>query len=301
MLTIILEGENKTGKSTLAKYLKEKFGFKVVKCSQPKGDPYVEYVRKLKAANGLTVFDRFLYGELVYGPLYRDKSQLTPEQVRNLELLAMAKNTIVVHCTDEVKNILKRFKQDKEDFATTDKVEATVEAFNNVILKSKLPKLVHVMKTRLDLTKKKKIDAVVKLKNENVKRYTQVIGNTVNPKLILVGDDRNLKAAPQYNHVALPFDFGPASEFLYVSIEKARLDWYDLAITNSTSGDLRKFIRANPTAKVVALGENAKKKLEGIGVQPYYLHHPMYYKRFKHSTGRKEFSDGLRKIYLDRV
>ena len=48
MQVIILEGENKTGKTTLANFLKDKYGFKYVKCSQPKRDPYVEYIEIIK-------------------------------------------------------------------------------------------------------------------------------------------------------------------------------------------------------------------------------------------------------------
>ena len=80
MQVIILEGENKTGKTTLANFLKDKYGFKYVKCSQPKRDPYVEYIeiiKKIARSTSDVVIDRFIYGEFVYGPLYRGKSALT--------------------------------------------------------------------------------------------------------------------------------------------------------------------------------------------------------------------------------
>ncbi len=115
-IIIILEGIDKSGKSTIANFLKEKFGFEIVKCSQPKGDAYKEYVSKLNKVNKNTVFDRFCYGELVYGPLYRGKSQIDNKKLANIETLASAKNAIIIYCYDKPELIAKRFNKDKKSF-----------------------------------------------------------------------------------------------------------------------------------------------------------------------------------------
>ena len=74
-MRIILEGCDGTGKSTLAKFLAEKTGMKIVKLSQPKtDDPFQEYIELFdpespKYVGDNIILDRCWISEMVYWPL----------------------------------------------------------------------------------------------------------------------------------------------------------------------------------------------------------------------------------------
>lgn len=276
MITIILEGCDKTGKSTIAKKIHDLLGFKVVSCRQPTGDPYDEYVKKMKAVKESTVFDRWCYGELVYGPLYRGKSQLSPNQLRNLEWLATARNAVLVHCVDTAKNIRQRFIDDKEDFAKLADVSTIIKSYKLVEKRSLLP--TYLYKPASD---KKTASFILKIVAKHDKRkqtvYQQIIGNQFNPRIILVGNKRNDNQP--YKDVAMPFDFGPSSKFLFKSIN-GWLPATQTAILNSDNPKIKQYLSDHCESIVVALGRAAKKKLDQLGVKCHQLTHPGFESRF---------------------
>lgn len=153
-MVIVCEGENRTGKSTLAKKLVSEHGFTLVKCSAPKkgADVYVEYMKKLKKIKGNVVFDRFAYGELVYGPIYRGYSQLDKKKLRDIELTLMEHDAILIYCFDTVKNIARRFVEDNETFAKVELIPKTLKLFEKVVSKARIPVIRHQIKVK-DLTK----------------------------------------------------------------------------------------------------------------------------------------------------
>lgn len=162
MTLVILEGENKTGKTTLATKLVNDFDFKYIKCSQPKGDPYIEYQKILKKIKGNTVIDRFLYGEQVYGPLYRGKSMINDKQLRNIEAQMKDKNAIIIYCSDSVKNIAERFDLEGEEFADKKKIGKALKLYSKVLKKSKLKIYRHVMLTKKDYLTGDGLEKIIK-------------------------------------------------------------------------------------------------------------------------------------------
>lgn len=164
-MVIIIEGCDKVGKSTLAKYIEEKYGFRYIKVSQPKKcGPYKEYSDLLvsikKGEN--VVFDRFHVGEEVYGPIYRGKSGLTQEQFQGIETSINNHNGILIYCYDRAENIAKRFKENNETFTKEKDIENILNSYKNVLKKSKLIKYKHKMKGKMDLIKTKQIDKIIK-------------------------------------------------------------------------------------------------------------------------------------------
>ena len=295
-VTFILEGENKTGKTTLATLLRDRYGFKVVKCSQPRGDAYKEYAEKLNAASGRTVFDRMYLGELVYGKLYRGGSQLDEVKCRNLDLLAMSKNTIVIHCVDDAEKIIRRFKSEHEEFADERLVHKTLKLYDEAMGQTSLCVTKHQMRTKDDLTTHKHdLERLIDIEQRQQVNYKDIIGNLKNPTMLLVGETRN-KNNNKYNDIGQPFDFGVSSKFLFDAIKRAQIPLNHLAIANSDSKSLSRFISDNPTMMVVALGKIAHEKITKLGVRCYKLNHPNYENRFhRHDS---DFHMRLKKIYL---
>ena len=98
----------------------------------------------------------------MYGPIYRGKSDLSQKEFELLEKKLLEMNSILIYCYDNENNIAKRFKEEDEEFASEDKIKRTLELYQQEIKKSRLPKYKHKMKGKMDLTKDKKIDKIIK-------------------------------------------------------------------------------------------------------------------------------------------
>lgn len=172
-MVIVIEGENKCGKSTLARHIVS-LGFKYIKVSQPGPQgAFKEYSDILKTLEkgGDYVLDRFYVGEQVYGPIYRGSSSLTGEQIIEIERRLSKINTVLVYCYDSEKNIAKRFIKDGEEFADVSKIGKALELFEKEIKRSILPVYRHKMNSKMDLEQTKKIDKIIKKYKYIAKQY----------------------------------------------------------------------------------------------------------------------------------
>jgi len=152
-MIIILEGCDKTGKTTLANKLFERTDFKMYKSSQPKKPPYEEYMEMLDIIGKEdAIIDRFHLGEMVYGPIYRGKSNLTNIQFKYIEDRLKKLKTVVIYCSDDSTKIAKRFKKDKEEFTKEQDIVDILLRYYEIIKKSTLPILHHQI-NKNDLTK----------------------------------------------------------------------------------------------------------------------------------------------------
>lgn len=291
-MIIILEGIDKTGKTTLANLISKRYGFEIVKCSQPKGDPYIEYMTKLHQAEGKNVvFDRFYLGELAYGPVFRGKTQLSSEQCRNIELKAMSQGCIVIYCYDIPSKISERFKSDGETFAKDEHIQRLMELYSRSMLETNLPVIYHQMKTDHDMTKNLKmiIDELKDITPTHV--IKKAVGNQLNPKLILIGDKRNNnldnKILNRYKSVSQVFDFGKSSTYLFNELKLAKFEIKDVMLVNQV--DLKKddidFLSnlERKSAFILSLGKNAKNKLKKLSSSLVFfpINHPQYEVRFR--------------------
>jgi thymidylate kinase len=165
-MIVILEGENKTGKTTLAKHIEKEYGFRYIKCSQPgKRGPYAEYrevIESILQKPENVVIDRFHIGEEVYGPIYRGRSGLSQENFSEIEQDLNKLNTILIYCYDNENNIAKRFKEENEEFANVEKIAKTLELYKVALRKSNIPMYRHKMKGKMDLIKSNDINRIIK-------------------------------------------------------------------------------------------------------------------------------------------
>jgi thymidylate kinase len=103
-MIIIIEGPDGSGKSTLAETLSKQTSYPIIHRSKPENDEekqamlkmYVDTIRNNKNA----IFDRCWYSELAYGPVMRDTSVLTYQQMYDLERMVAKVGGIVVYCAD---------------------------------------------------------------------------------------------------------------------------------------------------------------------------------------------------------
>ncbi|MFE9445169.1 hypothetical protein ACFYO2_40860 [Streptomyces sp. NPDC006602] len=83
--TVVLEGCDGAGKSTLATRLAREHGFTVIHCPRtPDSVNLLQRYQTLLARPGRLVLDRCFLSELAYGPLYCSGSRITWDEARTL-------------------------------------------------------------------------------------------------------------------------------------------------------------------------------------------------------------------------
>lgn len=131
-MNIFLEGPDATGKSNLAERMSKMYDMKIAKFSYPKDkkeqfnmyDMYVDFISKTRDS----VIDRCWYSEMIYGPIIREGSSISIEQMYQLEqLCADNEGAFIIHCNSPMDKLWKRFKKRgddyiKEDFDTVNEI-----------------------------------------------------------------------------------------------------------------------------------------------------------------------------------
>jgi hypothetical protein len=139
---IVIEGIDKSGKTSLAAALSSMLGWPVVKCVQPgPGGAVREYMAKLRDNPGPFIADRFHLGESVYGPLYRRTPRLSNFEVESIENLLGDRGALLVLMEDRPDRIVERFKKLDENFARAVDVEPIVREFEHQWRRSRLAKI----------------------------------------------------------------------------------------------------------------------------------------------------------------
>lgn len=149
-MLIILEGPECAGKTTLAGVLSTQTGYPVVHMDKPKtageGLRMVGMYEHFIANNKNTILDRSWYSEMVYGPIMRDKSFITTEQMYDLEQAVIdRRGGMIIHCTDRSFALWNRCKKRGEDYIT--EINALIS------IKESFEQLFYTMPHRLPIVK----------------------------------------------------------------------------------------------------------------------------------------------------
>jgi thymidylate kinase len=111
----ILEGVDRSGKSTLANHLKA-LGFYVVHCPyQPDIENLGIYYQRLISSNlGNVVFDRSFISEFVYGTVLRRHSRISNEIMMDLVALFASTTSEIIYIIDEPRALRDRILETKD-------------------------------------------------------------------------------------------------------------------------------------------------------------------------------------------
>ncbi len=141
-MRIIIEGCDKTGKSTLAKMLAQQLNMRIVKVNQPKSnDALWEYLELIKDSGDNVIFDRLHLGENVYGPLYRQGDRIDFTMLEDM----LINDTLLILCHDNHLNVYDRFITEKEDYTRTEHIQYILDNFRLEYTKSKLNKTTYMI------------------------------------------------------------------------------------------------------------------------------------------------------------
>lgn len=136
---IIIEGIDKTGKSTLARFLSEKTGMPIKKFSSPGADedPSVGYAEFAITAEPCVV-DRMHLSEMAYGPVMRGETTVDENVQRVIEGLLANRGSVGIYCEADRADLLERFKADGEDFIGPEEVPAILDNFEKALATSRM-------------------------------------------------------------------------------------------------------------------------------------------------------------------
>lgn len=161
---IIIEGCNKSGKTTIVNYLKDNLpekNFQIIKCSQPEiidgiNQAYYQYIKILEEIKNNPdknyILDRFHFGSYVYGPIYRKMPDFGKRLFEKIEDEIMKLNYIFILAIADKKFIEEKFVSEKEEFAKLELIDKEIALFKKTAKMSRLKIFNHNI-PKLDLIK----------------------------------------------------------------------------------------------------------------------------------------------------
>ncbi len=138
MTVLIVCGSDCSGKTTLIEKLRQALNYKVIKGSsfEQSSCSNEELYKKFDDMASLddVIFDRFIYCNEVYAPLYKDFAMLSDEQRRQLEVKMKDKATII-YLEAELETLIERMNKRGDDYVTIDKLAKIKESYNESMSK----------------------------------------------------------------------------------------------------------------------------------------------------------------------
>ncbi|AEW95196.1 MULTISPECIES: nucleoside/nucleotide kinase family protein [Streptomycetaceae] len=131
--TLVLEGPDGVGKSTLAQRLSAQHGFRVI--HSPRTPDHLDLAtryREILGGAGRILFDRCFVSELVYGPLHRGRSRITWSEALDLAESVIERKGLFVHLTAPAPLIRQRLLDRDGEAASLDEVAALVTGYQRV-------------------------------------------------------------------------------------------------------------------------------------------------------------------------
>lgn len=302
-MLIILEGVDGSGKSSLASAIVDDLkksdyteSIRELHSGPLKRDPLEEYVFSIDdyapSTESHIVADRWHYGELIYGPLYRGKSAINTAQWRWMEMWLQSRGASVWIVSNTVEEIKRRLAARGEDFLKDEDVKTVVEGYLSLIKTNHPPTFEQVITVDGDLTwlvneiRTWANNAAIEARNIN-ELWPSYVGPTAySPKFLLVGDKRGGKPPYRTQSAFMPVG-GNSADFLWNALEEGV--WQQCGMINAHETDfIPGLIEHLGRPHVVALGHEASKKLTHDGVTHARVPHPQYVRRF-HSKKRSGY------------
>ncbi len=283
-MLIIVEGADKTGKTTLCQAIVKKFGCRYIHFSKPKKRAANEYADLLLSPDEDRVCDRFHLGELVYAPILNRDTQLDDVEFVTIERLLRLKQAILIQTTTDSVLANKRLLVSTQYEAVDQRQnQLAAQGFKNVINRSNVKHIFKYDGSSYDnlnelLNKLAALKDEVERDQATIRNVCTGIGTPTGKKIVLVGEAVNQKVT----WLGLPFDKGFSSQFLLDSLKAAGVPENLVYVCNAdklTAAEIN-FLTKDKTL-FISLGKKADTRLSFLDVPHKVLPHPQYIKRFQ--------------------
>jgi len=289
---ITLEGVDGVGKTTLAtaiyRLISETYPDDAVQLEHygpPKQHPLVEYALDQQDYRpGLrrhVVCDRLHWGELVYGPLYRDKSELDGAGFRFVELLLLARGAVTWHVTADLDTIYERVDTRGDDYVLREDLALIKSRYDKLETQSAtFAGRVDTLRTPVEVLARELVTQAEYYENaaQRLNRYPSYIGRPT-PSVVLFGEKRG--GQPPYPTTAAFYPERKAGSAATLLEALPDAYWRTAGIANVLEEpDVKGLLETLGEPKVVALGRVADRALTELGVPHGTVPHPQYVKRF---------------------
>lgn len=283
-MLIIIEGCDKSGKTTLAREISKRFNYEYQHFGAPGPEPGREYAEFLLNLKRPTVCDRFYIGEQVYGPLLRGKSLITNLQKAVIERLCRLRGAIVIYAQTPLEVCQERLAKSKDEDVTLKENEIAWKMFREVIEETHITPMCLYDSSKPDsintlLAQLAPVLNTMRQMSGLASVYCSGIGTIFGDKMVVVGESLNERVT----WIGKPFDRGVSSEFLYSCLREASVPESKLYFCNADKLTVEEatFIRQGDTTPWLALGDKAHRKLSDLQIDHVWIPHPQYWKRFK--------------------
>lgn len=290
---IIVEGPDCAGKTTFVEELDAQLHHRstIIKTGPPvppDRDIFEEYEQQLDKKRyplGVTVADRFHWGEWVYGPLFRPPGRGTEAAWRHIELFLASRGAVVIYLhkpTHELADCLNTRGDDMVNEGHVDRIQA---GYRWCVENTILPTISLRMPGTFEASHLATM-AIQRILVSSAVGKTSYIG-VGRPNVLLFGEKRGgqdpgadvacfvprPKSCGKFLLEALPEDFWPRAGFANALEDRPQSLWSVLG-----------------SPPVVALGRSADKALTESKVPHSTVPHPQWVRRFHHDK-RDEYGE----------
>jgi hypothetical protein len=281
---LILEGPDCSGKTTIAHFLTENFGYAYQHEGPPPpdvSDLYLYYATKLQTIAWATqpvVFDRMFRGETIYGPIFRGINRLTKGHLHLLNRLCRARGVYQILCGPSLRVGLAAWSSRMESEMVKDPA-----VYENIWRAYQLSHYDFRVST-LTIPKH--------MYDFEARVLPPAYVGSPTAKILLVGDK------PNGGELDLAFmSTENSSGFLNKCLYLAGYAESEMALVNAHSlnggeNEIRQY------RNVIALGDEAARVCAGQGIRGRKIPHPSYWRRF-HAADEAKYIENLRKVKHD--
>jgi thymidylate kinase len=293
---VIVEGADRAGKTTLAKEISRRLGFRYTHHPEPDGaEQYFRFL--LEIGSGPVVCDRFHFSEMVYAPFLRRKSCLTDLDRLALERMIRRRGGMLI-LLDPPFEIIERRTLGEPTFLP-DGINRQVHAAFPVYLErinvpweritAVGPEPAKRLFHELELNAK-----AYRVRLEQADKVCRGIGTVLGRRFVLVGEDS--KSPP-----GLPFTKGGTATFLLDALTAAGVHEnkvYAVNMKDLTAEEVD-FLQKDGKVMWVPLGVRAGRRLKELGRKGpcHQLPHPAAVRRFHWGRREELFIGGLRRAW----
>lgn len=283
MTFIIIEGCDGVGKSTLVNELRRHFRWShnvlVLHRGPPQVHPFIEYETALDVLydaepNRMVICDRWHWGELIYGPLYRGKTLLGTPGAWHIDMWLAARGGMVAVIDADHDVVRGRLQRRGETYLRDEDVPHVLESYRNLVRHR--PPVPTVLTNNDDA-----LGDVLSVATTDIRPHPSYVGPP-RPKRLLVGDRRHNLTESTHRAAFVPYP-GTSGRYLLQSLPAHM--WSTTGLINSDPRevqDLKREWNSLGRPHCVALGVSAHHTLTSYEIPHGVVPHPQYVRRFHH-------------------